>query len=108
MLVYLLKDAECKILEMVQELSRKTEILKSNARSGIPKSSNISQLDAFFDNEGMLHAGARLVWIPAGSILCCYQGNIIIINIMIITSSHKKPAHGGREYTVNFLGNSVF
>ena len=62
MSVDLLKDAECKILKMVQELSfgNETEILKSNARSEVPKSSNISHLDVFTDNEGLLHVGGRL------------------------------------------------
>ena len=62
MSVDLLKDAECKILKMVQELSfgNEIEILKSNARSEIPKSSNISHLDVFTDNEGLLHVGGRL------------------------------------------------
>ena len=57
-----LTDAECKILKMVQELSfgKEIETLKSNAKSEIPKSSNISQLDVFVDNEGLLRVGGRL------------------------------------------------
>ena len=58
----LLKDAECKILKIVQELSigKDNEFLKSNTRCEIPKASNISQLDVFIDNEALLHIGGRL------------------------------------------------
>ena len=51
--VDLLKDAECKILKIVQELTfgKEIEILKSNATSEIRKCSNITLSDMLIDNE---------------------------------------------------------
>ena len=51
--VDLLKDAECKILKIVPELTfgKDIEILKSNATSEIPKCSNITLSDMLIDNE---------------------------------------------------------
>ena len=105
-----LKDAECKILNMVQELSfgKEIETLKSNARSEIPKSSNISQLDVFIDNEGLLGVGGRL---KNSSLDSNLKHPVLLpkkhqVTDMIIIWSHKKVAHGGRGYTINFLRNS--
>ena len=110
--VDLLKDAECKILKMVQELlfGKEIEILKSNARSEIPKFNNISQLDVFIDNEGLLRVGGRLKNSSLGSILkypVLLPKKHQVID-MIIIWKHEKVAHGGRGYTVNFLRNFGF
>ena len=55
--VDLLDNAEYKILKMVQELSfgNETEILKSNARSNVTKSSNILCLDVFVETSSDRH-----------------------------------------------------
>ena len=55
--VDLLDNAEYKILKMVQELSfgNETEILKSNARSNVTKSSNILRLDVFVETSSDRH-----------------------------------------------------
>ena len=110
--VDLLKDAECKILKMVQELlfGKEIEILKSNARSEIAKFSNISQLDVFIDNEGLLRVGGRLKNSSLGSIL---KHPVLLpkkhqVIDMIIIWKHEKVAYGGRGYTVNFLRNFGF
>ena len=47
------------------------------------------------------------LWIPTWSILYYCQRNRQVTD-MIIIWSHKKVAHGGRGYTINFLRNSGF
>ena len=110
MSVDLLKDAEFKILKMVQELSFCEEIgiLKSNARSEIPKSSNVSQLDVFIDNEGLLQIGGRLSFLDSNLKYPVLLPKKHQVTDMIIIQSHKKVACGGRGYIITFLRNSGF
>lgn len=60
--VILLKEAEIKIVLMVQEISfgRKIDVLKSNGSSIIPKSSRTHKLDVFLDIRAILRIGGRL------------------------------------------------
>ena len=97
---------------MVQELSfgKEIEALLPNARYEILISSNIPKLDIFIDNKGLLRVGRRL---KNSSLDSSLKYPVLLpkkhqVTDMIVTWSHKKIAHGGTGYIMNFLRNSGF
>lgn len=86
------------------------EISKPNVKSQIKKSSCISQLDIFMDNNDLLHVDGSLNNSPLNSYLkdCVLFLKKPQVTDMIINRIYKRVTHGGRGYTINVLWNAGF
>ena len=102
----MIQKAQEKIFLLVQAESFANEIkqLKSEKKM-VPESINISQLDPFLDNRGILRVGGRL----RKSNLTGEENHPVIlpkkcaVSNMIIQWSHHSIAHGARGMTLNHL-----
>ena len=108
----LLKEAEIKIIKMVQARTFATEIKSlrlrdrsSDGESRLKGNSKISQLDLFLGGDGVLRVGDRLrkSYLNDG---CKYP--VLLpkeerVTILIMKWCHSKCAHGGRGLTLNEL-----
>ena len=102
----MIQKAQEKIFLLVQAESFANEIkqLKSEKKM-VPESSNISQLDPFLDNRGIVRVEGRL----RKSNLTGEENHPVIlpkkcaVSNMIIQWSHHSVAHGARGMTLNHL-----
>ena len=108
----LVKEAEIKIIEMVQARKFVSEIkslrprdCNSDEESRLKGNSKISQLDHFLDEDGMLHVGDRLLksYLNDGCKHLVLLPKEERVTLLIIQWCHSKCVHGGRGLTMNEL-----